>query len=294
MRKLKKALSLTLALALSLVMAVPAFAAEPTVFECEGVFQVSNVIDIRSDPDIMGCAPLTCLSPAEITCLRDLSIYAERWTIEEAEQYENTYQSGDVFQLTKPGSYDVKFNWEDGEGYSTTRISITVKDSSDASTDPEQPTQPTTPVVTDGNGNYKVHTTAGKGLNVRTGPGTNYKRASAALREGTVVEVVEIQGQWGKLANDAGWVFMPGLDKVAAAPAQPEKPAQPEYPVTMQVSNSKGALNVRTGPGTNYKLAGPSLKNGTTIEVVEAQGQWGKLANDAGWVYLPGAKTVKG
>jgi len=167
----------------------------------------------------------------------------------------------------------------------------------DQSTTPTKPTQPTTPVA-DGDGNYKVHTTAGKGLNVRTGPGTEYKRACPALREGTVVEVVELKGQWGKLANDAGWVFMPGLDKIASAeqPAEPEKPAEPEqtFPVTMQVDNSKGALNVRTGPGTNYKKAGPSLKNGTEIEVVEIKGQWGKLADDAGWVYLPGAKTVKG
>lgn len=82
-----------------------------------------------------------------------------------------------------------------------------------------------------------------------------------------------------------------------AAPAQPEAPAEPAVPadpavITMQVSNSKGGLNIRTGPGTNYKLAAHSMKNGTVFQIVETQGQWGKLADGRGWVYLPGAKTT--
>lgn len=76
-----------------------------------------------------------------------------------------------------------------------------------------------------------------------------------------------------------------------AEPAEPEAPAEPAV-TTMQVSNSKGGLNIRTGPGTNYKLAAPSMKNGTVFQIVETQGQWGKLADGRGWVYLPGAKTT--
>lgn len=92
-------------------------------------------------------------------------------------------------------------------------------------------------------------------------------------------------------------IVLPVKPAEPAAPAQPEAPATPAEPadpavITMQVSNSKGGLNIRTGPGTNYKLAAPSMKNGTVFQIVETQGQWGKLADGRGWVYLPGARTT--
>jgi len=333
MRKLKKALTLTLALALSLVMAIPAMA-EPVTLKGETDLDVT-ISDVVSQETVTGRSVLVGTGPMPLLTVKTgTTVTGKGCTFMEAEvsgdgTYKSKYPGEKTISVTedsitltdehiglwlfeggflRPAFY---INVIAGDGTTPTQPTdpgqttqptdpgqtTEPEQPSEPSTpaEPEQPTQPTTPVVTDGNGNYKVHTTAGKGLNVRTGPGTEYKRACPALREGAVVEVVEIQGQWGKLANDAGWVFMPGLDKIAAA-AEPQQPAQPEqtFPVTMQVENSMGALNVRTGPGTNYKKAGPSLKNGTEIEVVEIQGQWGKLANDAGWVYLPGAKTVKG
>jgi len=331
MKKLKKALSLSLAFALSLSLAVPVSAADDFgPYSVDGVdstwsFSSAKVetrdIKLEEEGEFYPNKTFILVQPnSTITYsgyIGSIELYTKIGdyysalgesrnlsqsepdmtdTINVNDFFSGEVDLGQIILWTSDSFEEIFIILDDG---STTEPEQPTQPTNptepEQPTEPTTPTQPTTPVAT-GDGNYKVHTTAGKGLNVRTGPGTEYKKACPALREGTVVEVVELQGQWGKLANDAGWVFMPGLDKTAAAPAQPEKPAEPEQtlPVTMRVDNVKGALNVRTGPGTNYKMAGPSLKNGTTIEVVELQGQWGKLANDAGWVYLPGAKTVKG
>lgn len=56
---------------------------------------------------------------------------------------------------------------------------------------------------------YKVVATA---LNVRTGPGTTFKRTKIIYKN-DIVEIMHTQGDWGLLANDAGWVYMYYLKK---------------------------------------------------------------------------------
>lgn len=58
---------------------------------------------------------------------------------------------------------------------------------------------------------YKVTAIA---LNVRTGPGTNYKRIKL-LYLNEIIEIALIQDDWGLLANDdLGWVSMKYLKKI--------------------------------------------------------------------------------
>lgn len=57
---------------------------------------------------------------------------------------------------------------------------------------------------------YKVTAVA---LNVRTGPGTNYKRIKLIYLNETV-EIAHIHGEWGMLADDLGWVSMKYLQKL--------------------------------------------------------------------------------
>jgi uncharacterized protein YgiM (DUF1202 family) len=45
------------------------------------------------------------------------------------------------------------------------------------------------------------------------------------------------------------------------------------------------AVNVRKGPGTQFNVVGLMEQN-TKVRVVEIQGQWAHLDNDA-WVYAP-------
>jgi hypothetical protein len=53
-----------------------------------------------------------------------------------------------------------------------------------------------------------------------------------------------------------------------------------------------GKLNIRTGPSsTKYKVKG-STKKGKKFIIVYKKGNWGKLENGAGWVYLPYTKKA--
>ena len=50
-------------------------------------------------------------------------------------------------------------------------------------------------------------------------------------------------------------------------------------------------LNVRSGPGTKYKVVG-HIKDHGVYTIVEKQGSWGKLKSGAGWIYLKYTKGV--
>lgn len=57
---------------------------------------------------------------------------------------------------------------------------------------------------------YKV---VAMGLNVRSGPGTNYKRTKVIYYK-TIVEIADTIDNWGKLANGSGWVCMDYLQEI--------------------------------------------------------------------------------
>ena len=57
---------------------------------------------------------------------------------------------------------------------------------------------------------YKVTANA---LNVRTGPGQDYKRIKL-IHKKEVVEIIHIENNWGLLINDGGWVSMQYLEKI--------------------------------------------------------------------------------
>lgn len=56
------------------------------------------------------------------------------------------------------------------------------------------------------------------------------------------------------------------------------------------------ALNIRTGPGTNYNIAGTIIGSGVFTIVAEKTGQgaalWGKLKSGAGWIALDYTKKI--
>jgi len=63
----------------------------------------------------------------------------------------------------------------------------------------------------------KVRVTASRGLNVREGPGTQYRRVSA-LPFGTVVTVLQRSGVWGKIQTPAGWIHLGYTEPVEDEP----------------------------------------------------------------------------
>ena len=58
-----------------------------------------------------------------------------------------------------------------------------------------------------------------KDLNIRTGPGTNYKTVGYYINPGiyTITEVVKGQGSkkgWGKLKSGLGWISLDFVEKI--------------------------------------------------------------------------------
>lgn len=118
---------------------------------------------------------------------------------------------------------------------------------------------------------FKCIVTAKSGLNVRSGPGTGYKKTSG-LSKGTICNIVSTSSnkKWGKLSS-GGWISLSYVSKII---------------MTCKVTANSG-LNIRSGPGTNYKKNG-ILKKGTTCYITEksSDGKWGKLTSGKGWINL--------
>ena len=57
------------------------------------------------------------------------------------------------------------------------------------------------------------------------------------------------------------------------------------------VKVTANALNIRSGPGTNYKKVGV-IKDKGVYTIVETKGSWGKLKSGAGWISLNYTKKI--
>ena len=54
---------------------------------------------------------------------------------------------------------------------------------------------------------------------------------------------------------------------------------------TFTVKIITSVLNIRSGPGTSYKVVG-TVKAGQVFTIVSVSGEWGKLKSGAGWISL--------
>lgn len=102
-------------------------------------------------------------------------------------------------------------------------------------------------------------------------------------------------GNW--MYNKMGEFAAEVNKRLGAVKPQPiTPPATGSYTVKVNITD----LNIRSGPGTNYKVVGQTGKGVFTI-VEEALGagatKWGKLKSGAGWIsldFVEGAKPVVG
>ena len=156
-------------------------------------------------------------------------------------------------------------------------------------------------VILDNNSSSNNNTTAttwtGKviadELLIRSGPGTNYS-ILGYLTEGTAVTVTEKRSggalEWGKI--DKGWICLNYVQlngNVTTTPSAPSTPSTPSTPTTTVTgyANVRDWLRIRTGPGTNYEIAGflgPREKVTITERKKVGSVEWGKIAN--GWVSM--------
>jgi uncharacterized protein YgiM (DUF1202 family) len=147
----------------------------------------------------------------------------------------------------------------------------------------------------------QMGTVTGKAINVRSGPGTNYKVVGYRYKGNrvTIYETKKVgSSTWGRM-ND-GWIAMsyvkldqplpetpaepttPSTPPVETEPTEPPKDDTPAVTKTGTVKVSD-MLRIRKGPGTNYAVVG-YLKNGNKVAILETKGIWARI--DKGWVSL--------
>ncbi|MGI5881099.1 MAG: N-acetylmuramoyl-L-alanine amidase [Syntrophomonadaceae bacterium] len=111
-------------------------------------------------------------------------------------------------------------------------------------------------------------TITGNGVNMRSGPGTNYQIIDT-IPKGTVAEVLSQQDGWVKIysARISGWVSA----------------SYAEIKVTPKVTVTGETVNLRSGPGTSYSKIGEAVR-GDQLTLIEQQGDWYVVKNAAGTI----------
>lgn len=123
---------------------------------------------------------------------------------------------------------------------------------------------------------------AANGLNVRTGPGTNYPRIHT-YPKGTPIKVVRRIGNWGYSVGAGGWLctdYLSGSTSGGGSSAATSS----RFRTGSYHVNTK-LLNVRSGAGTGYRIIG-RLSMNTPLKIVRVSGSWGYSNGAGGWVHL--------
>lgn len=249
MKKLKKALSLTLALALALALAVPAMAAN--------------------------------YGPYTLTF--------DRWD----NKVEITFDAAAVSEETltvsgMDGSYDYPCLIVHARANSNVNVVVTCEDDPEASFTPF-------PYYTRNGGALDVVEAIYIDASFVSGNISDWYNAAKNRIDEKVGNIGPVYGElysiWNESSESCEKVVFITVDEGQDA-AQPDQPTEAAVTTVEVAASNNQRLNVRSGPGTNYKIAAPALKNGTILQISEISGQWGKLADGRGWVYLPATRTI--
>ncbi|MGI0116384.1 SH3 domain-containing protein [Zooshikella sp. RANM57] len=111
-------------------------------------------------------------------------------------------------------------------------------------------------------------------LNVRSGPGTNYEKIGTMHSGEYYIATGKTSGAWKQVWFDGGkarWIYSQSYTSTAK--------------VNCDVV-STAALNVRSGPGTHYRLVG-TAPSGSHWAVIGSDGVWKKVwyASEARWIH---------
>ena len=181
-----------------------------------------------------------------------------------------TLRNNDKVEIIKEvdGWYEIKFNGK--VGYVSSQYIKVVDNESNE----EKPVEPEKPSVSvNKQGVVKVNSA----LNMRSGPGSNYG-VIGTLRNNDKVEIIkEVDGWYEiKFNGKVGYVSSQYI-KVVDNESNEEKPVEPEKPsvsVNKQgVVKVNSALNMRSGPGSNYGVIG-TLRNNDKVEIIKEVDGW--------------------
>lgn len=182
-------------------------------------------------------------------------------------------------------SYALSYSQIGGYG----RPDFSLADNSAKPATPTKPAEPTTPSIIDAPIKYnepKAATVANADvINVRVGPGTNYTKIGTILK-GEKINIIGASSdkKWYKFKNSAYADAWMSASYVAIDATIPEIP----YSTPKQGKvTARSGLNVRTGPGTNYKVIG-ALSYGSTLSIVASSkdNKWYRVTTGTynGWV----------
>lgn len=136
-----------------------------------------------------------------------------------------------------------------------------------------------------------TYTVTASALNVRTGPGLNYAKKSysqltanakqhaysnGCLKYGTRVTVYETQNGWARIPS--GWVSTTYLSGSSSSASSSSSSG-------IYVVDVNTRLNVRSGPGTNYRITG-TLSDGYKLYNVTISNGWAKYQAYSGTRYV--------
>lgn len=121
---------------------------------------------------------------------------------------------------------------------------------------------------------FKVKVTLTNGMNIRTGPDLTYDIAGRA-GHGKTMTISKVKKGWGKIKGTSNWVMLK-YTRITSG-----------YTVKVTTKN----LNLRSGPGTNYKAKG-KIKPGK-YAISKIDGSWGKVKAKGYWINLDYTTRVK-
>lgn len=133
------------------------------------------------------------------------------------------------------------------------------------------------------NTNYKVVVTAKNGLNIRSGANIKYSRLGGYTKN-TIVTINSEINNWGK--TNLGWICLDYTRKIVSE----ENKNTSNYILGLYKVNAKNGLNVRTGPGTQYRRK-KLYVNGTRFDTYEIKNNWARTPS--GWVCLDYCNLVR-
>ena len=119
------------------------------------------------------------------------------------------------------------------------------------------------------------YVSAGVGLNVRKGPGTNYSVVTT-LTNGTKVTVKSSSNGWSKITSGSITGYVSSSYLSSSNPSA-ENESENETSIVKYIDSNVG-LNVRKGPGTNYSVV-TTLADGTKVTVKSTSNGWSKITS---------------
>ena len=123
------------------------------------------------------------------------------------------------------------------------------------------------------------------GVNVRSGPGTNYRILGLAPK-GAVYTVIEKIGAWYKVDfnGKVGYISSRYL-AVTVSEQLPQPTSSAPLAGQGMVVNCKRSVNVRSGPGTRYSILGYAQK-GAVYTIISKAGSWYKIEFSSRTAYI--------